>query len=143
MWRSARLLTVLLAIGACRPSAAGEPAPIAYGSTTCDYCHMTVNTSSHAAQLVPASGSPRTFDEAGCLLNYLARAGAEPLGQAWVHVEDADEWLPADSAFYLVPERSGGNLMFGMLAFRDQQHAADHAAGRVLRFSEVLAELRS
>ena len=142
MWRNVALLVVALA--ACRPAPADAPPPVAWGSATCSYCHMTVNTSRHAAQLVPGRGSPRVFDEAGCLLSYLAAADTTSLAQAraWVYVEDADDWLAAEAAFYQVMERPSGGLMFGILAFKEHERAAG-AGGRVLTFAELLAELRS
>ena len=67
------LLFALALVAACAPG--GErPAAIAYGEANCDFCHMTLERERHAAQIVPATGTVKVFDEAGCLMRYVAMA---------------------------------------------------------------------
>lgn len=132
------------ALAACA-GAAGQPVPIALGDDACAYCHMTLTDERHAAQWIPATGSPRIFDEAGCLLHYAAAMGAVPADdRLWVKDEAGGAWVDARTAVYLIPERPDAGMMYGILAYRDIATAeAVGATGRMVHFDDLVAELRS
>ncbi len=138
-----RNLLLALGLTACAPGAAVPPR-IAVGEVACDYCHMTVESERHAAQLVPVRGRGRVFDEPGCLLRY---ASTMPLGagdRLWVMEETSGAWMDARRAFYVLPGQPRPGMMYGVLAYATASAAEGaRGTGRVLTFDAALAALRS
>ena len=134
-------LLALLLLTAC--SRWDEARPIAYGETACAYCHMTVLSAEHAAQLVPVSGAVQDFDEAGCLLRYAAGKPLADGDRLWVHDEATGSWIDARRAFYAVPRRPRAGMMYGVTAWAERFEAARDSTARVLSYDEALAELGS
>ena len=139
------LLFALALVAACAPG--GErPAAIAYGEVNCDFCHMTLERERHAAQIVPATGTVKVFDEAGCLMRYVAMAEGR-IGERdrlWVHDEASLEWIDARQAVFVVPAGPVPGMMYGVLAYRDRIRADEARAGaRVTDFATYLRELRT
>ena len=135
-----------LALATACARAADRPAEIAYGEVNCDFCHMTLERERHAAQIAPAAGTPKVFDEAGCLMRYLAMAGGRvgPDDRLWVHDESSGAWTDARSAYFVVPPGPVPGMMYGVLAYRDRARAEEaRGAGRVVDFAAYVAELRA
>lgn len=139
------LVAMALLLAACALVPADRPQPIAYGEAGCDFCHMTIESDRQAAQLVPVTGTPRSFDEAGCLMHYVAMTGDTPAPAGlWVHDETSGEWMDARAAFFVVPSRPVPGMMYGILAYRDRASADEaRGEGRVADFHSLLAELRT
>ena len=136
-----RSLVVLALLAACRATSADTPPAVAWGEVGCSYCHMTVMSESHPAQLVPAQGATRGFDEPGCLFHYLAGQAPAPTTRAWVRTEDTGQWLDARAATYLVPARMPPGMMYGVLAFADSSGARAWGTGRLAGFDALRVEL--
>lgn len=137
-----RSLALLALIAGCSAAPAGQPPAIAWGTVSCDYCHMSVRAGSHPAQLVPTRGAVRVFDEPGCLLRYLAGHPAGDSARVWVRTEGSGQWLEAQAAVYLVPDRMPAGMMYGVLAFGDSASAAAYGDGRLAGFATLLGEFQ-
>ncbi len=136
-------LVLVAALAACTAGGHGRPVTIAVGEVPCDYCHMVITSERHAAELVPATGAARTFDEPGCLLRFVAGRPDVADERLWVRDEATGEWIDARRAFYVVPDRPPAGMMYGMLAWADAgAAAAARPDGRVSSFEGVIAELR-
>lgn len=139
-----RSLLALALLAACA-GGQSRPASIALGEASCDFCHMTIESERRAAQWVPPSGLARSFDEAGCLMRYVAMASpGDPEGALWVHDEASGEWMDARAALFVLPGSPVPGMMYGVLAFRDRARADEaRGEGRIVGFDALLAELRA
>jgi copper chaperone NosL len=131
------LLALCLAAGC---TAAPEPRPIAYGSDVCDWCRMTITRESLAAQIVPARGAVKRFDEPGCMLRHAAAAAPGAQDRLWVHDAASGRWIDARTARFVVPSRDVQGMMYGVLAYADHAHAeAARGDGSVVSLDSLLA----
>jgi copper chaperone NosL len=145
MTRRSLLLLLVAAATGCG-GADQTPRAVALGEANCDFCHMTVERERTAAQLVPATGAVKVFDEAGCLLRYVAVAEGRvrDADRLWVHDETSGEWTDARAAWYVIPAAPVPGMMYGVLAYRDRARALEaQGEGRVVDFASYLGELRS
>lgn len=133
--RLAGLLVIAALLLACGSTASPRPRDVTLGVDACDYCHMTVDDVSRAAQWVPVSGRALLFDEPGCLLAWLARNPSAE-GEAFVALEPDGAWITADSAVFL-----GGALRTGMgfdVVAMDPAAAGERAeGGELLTWTEL------
>ena len=135
-------LGLLLMLGCSRPT--GQPVPVAEGRVTCDFCHMTVEVERRAAEIVPAVGTPKFFDEAGCLMRCVAMARTiGPDDRLWVHDEAGGAWIDARTAVFVIGAQPPAGMMYGVLAYADRAQAeAARGEGRAVDYATYLAELR-
>ena len=98
--RRAAAAAVLLVAACARPAAR----PIAFGQERCRHCHMTIADPRFAAELVTAKGLVYTFDDVGCLAEFVRGgtvAGAQ-VHSLWVYdYLRPDSLLDARQAVYL------------------------------------------
>lgn len=111
---------------------AASPAPIVpvaidTENDTCAFCRMPIWKTNTAAQLVSPGEEPRSFDDLGCLVNYLEEHPKQPPG-ALVYVVDhhTAAWVPALAALYSRDPRLETPMGSHLLAHADQaSRAAD------------------
>ena len=65
------LLCLLLTLNSCEI----KPAPINFGTDSCNFCKMTIVDQQHAAQYVTDKGKQFKFDAVECMLNDLSERG--------------------------------------------------------------------
>ncbi len=109
---------VLLAIGVTVASLVShtktlpsEPLEVAWNKDSCAECGMNVSERPFAAQLQTAGGEILSFNDPGCLFQYLSKM--EPKIHAiYFHHAREDRWLPQDQAAFikLGPSPMGYNL---------------------------------
>jgi copper chaperone NosL len=140
MRRDLLCLAVALAAGCTQPT--DRPAALSYGAVACDYCRMTIAAETHAAQVTRPRGSPRAFDEPGCLVRFAAQSGLAADERAWVHAPAG--WLDARRAWYAVPDAPSSGMMYGVTAHADSAGAAAalRGGGRVARFDALVRDAR-
>ena len=73
-------ISAMLTLGACTSD---RPAPIAYESDNCVYCHMQISDRHFAAAIVTRHGRTLKFDSVECMREYYARNAAD-VASAWV-----------------------------------------------------------
>lgn len=83
------MLAAALAVSACGGGPPG-PADVALGEDACAHCRMTIVSRATAAQVVRAGDEPVSFDEIGCLRDYLLKRA-----------------VPADAVIYVTDHRTG------------------------------------
>lgn len=124
---------------ACAPRG---PRPLALGQEPCSHCHMTIMQERFAAEAILPTGKIFSFDDVGCLTNWLA-ATAEPPASVWVWSAIPGEgWLPAAEAVYIHSDSlrtpMGGNLAAARPGARaDSLRAA--LAGTLRRWPDLRA----
>lgn len=122
-WALTACLVVLS--GAC-----GAPAPteIAIGQDVCAQCRMTLVSKATAAQIVSAGEEPVTFDEIGCLRDYMAAGTLSQDAVVYVADHRTGEWTEARRAVFTRTAVSTP-MASGLLAHRDAvSRDADPAA---------------
>ena len=65
------LICLILALNSCEI----KPAPINFGTDSCNFCKMTIVDQQHAAQYVTDKGKQFKFDAVECMLNDLSERG--------------------------------------------------------------------
>jgi copper chaperone NosL len=76
------------------------PEPVAWNAAPCAHCHMLVGDPDFAAQLISATGEVLDFDDAGCLLRYLADHHPA-IHRLWFHRHGGEGWLSADAVGFV------------------------------------------
>ena len=130
-----------LLVSGCAGAPSGPPA-IRYGASACAECRMLINEARFAVTAKTATDDPVAFDSTECLVRYLHRGGP-PLAQIWVHDYNAERWLAATEAWYVVSPELATPMGQGLVATASADAAnqlARASHGRVLRFAQ-LAEL--
>lgn len=107
-----------------------QPPEVPYDQVACAHCGMLVSDPEYAGALVERDGTTRYFDDAACVLLYVAEH-APPVRHLWFH--HADHWYhqedvafslggltPMGSGLVAVPKGTPGALSVG------------EASGRVL-----------
>ena len=110
MKRLLPFLTLLLPVVGCKIA----PQPIAFGTDTCHFCHMTIVDRQHACELVTGKGKAFKFDAVECLAHHLIDTEIGP--RALLLVSDFNRpgtLIGAGEATFLVSE----NLPSPMGAF--------------------------
>lgn len=131
------MMLALLSVVGC--AAAGTPSPreIRAGEDSCEYCHMSVDDPSRAAQWVAGGGGVRMFDEPGCLVAWLQRSPGVD-GRAFFADASDGGWVAAEAAVFVRGAARTG-MGFNILAYRDPAMARD-AGGEILSWQQLLEE---
>lgn len=135
-------LLATLALVACSPKAMElSPPEIAYGRDMCDACGMLIDEPQFAAAVILEDGTPRKYDDIGEMIQY-HRKHPELKVKAWfVHDYDTQEWLPAETAYFVQSSQLKTPMGGGLAAFASQQRAeqfAQQVSGKVMRFEELM-----
>ncbi|RMF87896.1 MAG: hypothetical protein D6736_11855 [Nitrospinota bacterium] len=145
MWRfSCCLLVVSFFVMGCSSGQSRDTPPdIRYGEDICDQCRMIISEARFAAGYVTTDGRQRRFDDIGDMLLFHAEH-AEEVAAFWVHDYKREEWIRAETAFFVVSRALPTPMGHGVVAFRNEQQArdlADKVAGKVLRFDDLQEHL--
>lgn len=132
----------LVAVAAC---AGGPPEPveITLNEENCSFCRMAVSQREFAAQVVTVTGSFDTFDDIGCLRDWIKEH--QPSETAGIFVVDflTGIWIDARTASYVASERLPTPMSSGIAAYQEQtsaERAATKLVGEVMQWEEMLAE---
>jgi len=137
------LLLSIVTFGAC-VSMVLQPADIRLGEDACAHCRMTIVSAATAAQIVARGEEPVTFDEIGCLRDYLAKHPTAADAVVFVADHRTAEWIDARRAVFTHTSTStpmsSGLVAHRDVASRDADAAALNgspvAAVRILNLSE-------
>ncbi len=126
MNRLASVAVVCLLAG-CTQETPG-PAAIVMSSDSCANCRMVIVSQATAAQIVAPGEEPVTFDEVGCLRDYLARTPLEADAVAYVADHRTGAWIDARRALF-TQTRTATPMASGLIAHADAvSRDADPAA---------------
>ena len=118
-----------------------QPPDIRYGEDTCERCLMIINEARYAAAYVTSDGEARRFDDIGGMVDHHKEV-AEDVAVFWVHDYDTEEWLKAESAFFVMSDGQYTPMGYGIVAFGDSGRAGAWAAeqgGMTMSFDDLLA----
>ncbi len=134
------LLLLVFIMGCSSESQPHEPPRILYGQDACDQCRMIINDPAFAAAYRLADGTPRRFDDIGCMVRYIQEHNEQP-AYAWVHDYDTEAWIDARSAYYIRSARIITPMAYGFIAVSSRERAtqlADSLQGEVFTYDELL-----
>ncbi len=140
MTRRTFLVLVLgLSVAGCQASRE-HPPQIRYGRDVCAQCGMIISEARFAAAYITKRGDWRFFDDIGDMLEF-SRTHREAVAVFWVHDYESDEWLKADSAFFVHSVQLRTPMGHGIVALSSRERAeqlARQVQGQVLHFTELL-----
>lgn len=133
-------LAVVLLAAAC--GARIGPVPLAAGQP-CEYCRMTIENPTLAAQVVASAEEPRFFDDIGCMAAWLEGQKTRPEGQmAFVADHRTKEWVPVEQALFTRAPRVATPMDSHLIAHRSEASRdadSDAAGGQPVSFGHVLS----
>lgn len=115
--------------------------PIRFGRDICAQCGMIISEARFAAAYITKQGQWRFFDDLGDMLVFYI-SHDEEVADSWVHDYELEDWLKAESAFFVTSSALHTPMGHGMVAVTSREHAdrlADQTDGTVLTFAEALA----
>ena len=139
--KRALVLMAVLVVAGCGSADASGPPEINYGRDLCIECGMVIDDDRFAAAYRLEDGTEKTFDDLGGLIIHGRATGELASAAVWVHDFDTREWLQAPDAFYVPTLGVTSPMGHGILAFSDEQAAAQTAhdlGGEVIAWATVL-----
>lgn len=140
-----RITTIILVVftgllAACSQTSY-EPVDIS-DSDQCYTCHMGIEDLQSVSQTILTDGTPRVFDDIGCMLVYLQETNDE-VEISYVIDHDSGEWIDVNGAHFIHDQTIQTPMSYGFIAFSSVQEAEAYAAtsdhGEILTGEEVLA----
>jgi copper chaperone NosL len=106
----------------------------------CYTCHMGIEDEQAATQSILTDGTPRFFDDVGCMLMYLQDTDDE-VEVSYVMDHNAGEWIDLSDAYFVHDENIQTPMSYGFIAFSSEQEAeefiADNGNGELLTGEEI------
>lgn len=145
-WLFAIALIVLAACGG--GPVAPEPAKIRFGETTCAECGMIISQPKYASSFAYAESEGRfkslAFDDIGDMIGHMRKhPELIPVG-VWVHDYESEEWIDAETAYFIESSSIRSPMGHGVAAFADKAAAERLAAeteGKVLDWDHLRIEM--
>jgi copper chaperone NosL len=147
-WRWLLLIT-LVVLAACNSGpATPEPAKIRFGETICAECGMIISQPKYASSFAYEESEGRfkslPFDDIGDMLGHMqAHSDLLPVG-VWVHDYDSEEWIEAETAYFVHSSAIKSPMGHGIAAFADKAAAerlATETAGEILDWDRLRTEV--
>jgi copper chaperone NosL len=132
-------LTALVLVGCT--GGKPEPVEIVLNEASCSHCRMAVSQREFAAEVVTVSGSVDTFDDIGCLRDWVKEHSPPESAGLFVIDQTTGEWLDAETAFYVLAQKLPTPMSSGLAAYETEASArstAEKLEGEVLRWEQVL-----
>ena len=147
-WRWLSLVTLVVLAACGGGPATPEPAKIRFGETICAECGMIISQPKYASSFAYAESEGRfkslPFDDIGDMLEHMrTHSDLIPVG-VWVHDYDSEEWIDAESAYFVHSSAIKSPMGHGIAAFADKaaaEHLATETDGQVLDRDQLRIEL--
>ena len=138
-----RVVLIACALAAGCAGGRPEPSDIRLGSDACASCRMTLLSLKTAAQVISPGGEPLTFDDIGCLRDYIAASPLPDEPTAFVADHRTGAWVEAAYAVY-TQTREPTPMGSGLVAHADalsRDADAVAAGGTAVSADRVLGSL--
>lgn len=119
----------LVLLAACGGEADG-PAPLDTENEACAWCRMSVSDLRFAAQLTAPAHEPRSFDDAGCLRDWLKEPRETAPWTAWVSDHRTKEWVKAADALFVLNPAVQTPMNSGLVAWASEASREKDPAGK-------------
>lgn len=130
---------LMLAASCSKPSY--EPRPIKPDIDVCIICNMSVANEDYATEVVLTDGKIMTFDDIGCMMDYIQsyHNADNPIAKSYVYA--ASNWVELEQAWFAYHQDFWTPMANGVLAFPNKEHAEQYVAqegkGNVLSFPDL------
>ena len=136
------LICLVLTLNSCEI----KPAPINFGTDSCNFCKMTIVDQQHAAQYVTNKGKQFKFDAVECMLNDLSERGMENLELMLVSDYGQPGMMTdATSATYLISEKIKSPMGANLSSFAESSTATETMnthGGELFTWKEMLSKYK-
>ncbi len=120
---SALMLILAVSLAACGKKGY-DPVAINPAVDTCAQCKMAVGDNSHAAELILADGTPKKFDDIGCLLTYQAEQGQQiQVSDRYVRDAKTNQWVRFEQAYFVHGKDLDTPMGYGIVTFAKKEDA--------------------
>lgn len=116
------LMIVIGLITGCSSDVSMEPVDIDAGTDSCDMCHMGIEDLASASQVIMEDGTPKKFDDIGCMLLYY-QEHKDDVGVAYVPDWETGEWLNMEDAVFVQESSIETPMSYGIIAFSSEEKA--------------------
>jgi copper chaperone NosL len=133
---------LILLAGCAGQSAEVKPPEIVYNEDVCEACGMLISDARFASATVEVNGTPHKFDDIGDLVAYYASHSAAQVKAYFVHDYTSQQWIRAETAYFIVSPKIMTPMMHGVAAFADKPAATSMAQQygvQVLDFTQLKA----
>lgn len=133
------LLIVGLLIG-CTSQVSLDPVEIDGDVESCAECNMGINEIEHATQVILEDGTPKIYDDIGCMVIDL-NENDENVGIGYVHDHDSGEWIDMKEATYVQESTIHTPMNYGIIAFESADDATSFQVahgGDIFSYDELL-----
>jgi copper chaperone NosL len=117
-----------------------EPVDISLESDQCYTCHMGIEDEQAATQSILTDGTPRIFDDVGCMLMYLQDTDEE-VAVSFVMDHHSSDWIDLSDAYFVHDQNIQTPMSYGFIAFSSEQDATDYISdsgeGELLSGEEI------
>ncbi|MHA6251771.1 nitrous oxide reductase accessory protein NosL [Oceanobacillus sp. CAU 1775] len=125
------LLIGLIGILAACGGTSHEPVDISIDTDQCYTCHMGIEDLDSATQVILEDGTPRVFDDIGCMLVYFQETDDE-IAVSYVVDRGSGEWIDMADAYFVHDETIQTPMSYGFIAFDSEEAATAHGSGEVI-----------
>ena len=138
----------LLLVTACGGPQVIEPPVLHLGEDICDDCGMIISDPRYAGSYLYETGEKRykslIFDDIGDMMGHIKDHPEHTIAGMWVHDFETEEWIDAESAFYVVSTEIPTPMGHGILAVSSEAQAQKIAAdvnGVILDWGHARVEM--
>ncbi|RSK28401.1 nitrous oxide reduction protein [Bacillus sp. HMF5848] len=137
--------TIILLLAGCGGSPSYEPRDINPEIDVCVICNMSVAAIDHATEVIVKNGDVYTFDDIGCMLEFIVEREQNENDIMKSYVTDfvTGEWVDFQSAHFTYDKRFWTPMAFGVIAFANEEDAVayitEQGYGAVIDYNTLLA----
>lgn len=127
----------LFLISLCSPKV---PQNIEPGKYTCAHCIMQIVDTRFNTQAQSSKGKIFHFDSIECLFYWINKNSSLEIKNAWVKDYTTGEWIPFETAFYVVSPTITSPMGANLSAFQTQEKGEEfikHKTGKIYNYKEV------
>lgn len=103
------------------------PKAIAERNDKCIQCNMAVVDDQFATQLTLENRKTLTFDDIGCMVEWVKENSTEKIAAQFVRDYETKEWIKLDAAAYVYEKSIKTPMAYNVISFSDKQKAKEFA----------------
>jgi len=119
-----------------------HPREINSETDVCKVCNMSIVHNEYAGQIVLKNGDYETFDDIGCLMDYIELNGDGEVGAAYIKNKATNEWIDVYKAIYVYNKNYWTPMNYGVIAFATKDEAKewmnDEEEGQLFAYRDLL-----
>ncbi|OZI10236.1 nitrous oxide reduction protein [Bacillaceae bacterium SAS-127] len=129
-------------LAACGKEQTYEPVEINPDIDVCDVCNMSITESQYATEVILKDGSVETFDDIGCMVEYLHEQDEKDIGEKYVRDALSGDWVKLNEATFVYNKDYWTPMAYGVVSFSDQSSAENYmkkeGKGEMMTLDEVM-----